>query len=89
MVAELETISSGLNDPIDVKPEQTEEFPAHHGDFGGVNAVGAEDGTATTLSALVKVVEPFLYHIDGERSGTGKPAKYLAHRGEAVAIDRT
>ena len=72
VVAGAEAVGHRLDDPVDVEPEQAQQLPAHHGDLGRVDAVGAEDRAAPALGALEEVVEPLLDHVD--RSAPGRPA---------------
>ena len=65
-----------------------EQFAQHHGDLGGVNAVGAEHGAAPAFSALVGVHEPFLEHANGHLATTGELAQDLAGQGEVLAVHR-
>jgi hypothetical protein len=66
------------------------QFAAHHGDFRGVDAIGAEDGAAAALGALVEVVEPLLDDVFSEfAAGPACPQKASDTPGqrEVAAID--
>ena len=80
-------LATGSIDPVDVEPEQPQQLPAHHGDFGRVDAEGAEDRAAPALGALVEVVEPLLDDVDGQLAAAGQLAEDLAQGGEVLAVD--
>ena len=63
------TVGHRRGDPVDVQPEQIEQLAAHDGDFGRVDAVGAEHRAAPALGALEQVVPPLLEHIQAHGPG--------------------
>ena len=89
MVAGAETIGGRLHGPVDVAAHQVEEFPAHHGDLGLVDAVGAEDRTAPAFGALVEVVKPLLQNVFGQVARSGQAAERLSRIGKIAAVNRT
>jgi hypothetical protein len=88
VVAGLVAVGHRCGDPVDVQAQQVEQFAAHDGDLGRVDAVGAEHRAAAALGALEEVVPPLLEHIQGHRAGPGQLAQDLAGLGEIVAVDR-
>ncbi len=75
VVAGAEAVGRGLQHPVDVAADQVQQLAADHGDFRGVDAVGAEDRAAAALGALVEVVEPLLDHVLGEVARAGQRAE--------------
>ena len=75
-----EAVGRGLDDPVDVDADQVQELAAHHGDLGRVDAVGAVDGAAAALGALVEIVEPFLENVLGQVARAREPSEDLSRR---------
>ena len=88
MIAGAEAIGRRRTDPFDTEADKVHQLPGHHRDLGGVDAVRAEDRTATTLGALVKIVEPFLEHPHRQFASTGDTAEDLTRGGEIIAVNR-
>ena len=80
VVSRPEAVGRRFDDPVDVAAHQIEKLAADHGDFRLVDAVGAEDGTAAALRALVEVIEPFLQDIYSQVPCAGKSAEEFARR---------
>ena len=87
MIADAEAVGRGLKHPVDVAADEVQQLAAHHGDFGGVDSIRAEDGAAAALGALVEVVEPLLDHILGEFAAAGKLAENAPGQREVAAVD--
>ena len=75
VVAGAEAVGRRLDDPVDVAAHEVQQFPADHGDLGLVDAVGAEDGAAAALGALVEVVEPLLEDVLGQIPRPGQSSR--------------
>ncbi len=75
VIAGAEAVGGGFQHPVDVDAHQVHQLARHHGDFGGVDAVRAEDRAAAALGALVEVVEPLLEDVLGEVAGAGQAAE--------------
>ena len=57
VVAGAITVGHRASDPVDVAAQQVEQFSPDYGYFSGVNAIGAEEGTAAALGTLEEIVE--------------------------------
>ena len=58
-----------------------------HGDFGGVDAVGAEHRAAPAFRALVEIAVPVVEHFLGQVLGADQLRKIFPRQGEMAAID--
>ena len=89
MISRPVTVRCRLHDPVDVAAHQVEEFPSHHRDLTGVDAVRAEDGAAPAFRTLEEIVKPFFQHLLREFPRSGKFPKDLSGEGEVSSIDRS
>ena len=89
MVSSAIAIGHRPGDPVNVTADEIEQFARDHGDFGGVNPVGAKQRTAPAFGTLEEVKKPFFEHIHGQLAGPGDFAEDLSSQGEIVAINRT
>ena len=67
--------------------DRIHDFAPGHGDFGGVDAVGAVDRAAPALRALVEVAVPVVEHLLGEIPRADQPRQILAGQGEVTPVD--
>jgi hypothetical protein len=81
------TIGCRFDNPVDVTTHQIEEFSGHHGDFTGIDPIGAEDRTAATLCALKEIIEPFLQNLFCKLPGSSQSTKNFSRECEISSID--
>ena len=88
VVAGEATVFHGVHDPVDAKTHLVQQFAHDSGDFGRVDAVGAEERAAAAFSTLVGVVEEFLHYFLVPATGAHFLAKNLAKHGVVAAVQR-
>ena len=66
-----------------------EQFADDGRDFGGIDAVGAEQRAAAAFGALVEVGEPFLDDVGGQLAGARNLAEETPGGGEVAAVHGT
>jgi hypothetical protein len=86
MIAGTEAIGDGFYDPVDIAADEVEEFAADHGDFGGIDTVGAEDGATAAFGALVEVIKPLFEDGFVEIAGAGDLSEFSGD-GKIPAVD--
>ena len=88
VVSVIVAVGRRADDPVDVAADEVEQFPADHGDFGGIDAVRTKERAATAFGTLEEVHEPLFDDVLGQFPGAGDPAHELAGHGEVVTVDR-
>ena len=89
VVAGAVAVVDRVHDPVDAETEVKQHLAHDDRDFGGVDAVGAEQGAAAALGALIEVDEPLLDDVLVELAGSGELAEQSACGGEVLAVHRT
>ena len=87
VVAGAVAVGGRLENPVDVAAHFVQELARHHGDLGGVDAVGAEKRAAPAFRALVEVHEPFLDHVFFQLARAGQLAERLGRGRELAPVD--
>ena len=87
VVADLGDLAENFVGVLLAVADVVENFARRHGDFGGVDAVGAEHRTAPAFGALVEIGVPLVEHFLRQVAGADEGGEELARRGEVAAID--
>ena len=66
--------------------DRIENLARRHGDFGGVDAVGAEHGAAAAFGTLVEIAVPLVQHFARQVARTDEFGKEFAGQGEVAAV---
>ena len=89
VVARAVTVGHRFHDPVDAEAELMQQFADDSRDFGGIDAVGAEQGAAAAFGALVEVGEPFFDDVGGQLAGARNLAEETPGGGEVAAVHGT
>ena len=76
-----------IHDPVNTEAELMQHFADKGRDFGGIDAVGAEQGATSAFGALVGVVEEFLDDAVVQLPGADGFAEELAQHGVIAAVE--
>ena len=89
VVARAVTVGHRFHDPVDAEAELMQQFADDSRDFGGIDAVGAEQRAAAAFGALVEVGEPFFDDVGGQLAGARNLAEETPGGGEVAAVHGT
>ena len=79
-------LAAGSMIQLMLTPTRCSSSRQHHGDLGGIDAVGAEHRAAAAFGALIGVHEPFLQHPEGHLPAAGHFAENFAGQGKVVPV---
>ncbi len=87
VVADAEDLADDLVGIFLPHADRVHDVARGHGDFGGVDAIGAEHRTAAALGALMEIGIPVVEHVLGEILGADQLREQFSREGEMAAID--
>jgi len=88
VVADLVDLADDLVAVLLAQAHAGHDLARGHGDFGGVDAVGAEHAAAAAFAALVVVAPPLVEHVLRHVHRPHQLGEVLSSEGEVAAIDR-
>jgi hypothetical protein len=88
VITSAERIGSRTYNPFSSAADKVKQFPPHHGNFTGIDPVGAKNRTTPTFRALKEIVVPFFHNLLVELTPTSQFAKNLATYCEILTINR-
>ena len=86
VVADLVHLADDLVGILLAVADGVEDLACRHGDFGGVDAVGAEHRAAAAFGTLVVIVVPLVQHFARQIARADEFGKQFAGQGEIAAV---